>query len=729
MRKKLMSCVLALALATSVAMPGFARDVSEGSSVGSKIIGGVLSDDSSGNTVRPNSVTEDEINHIVGRINQVFGYEDGVMTYVMDANRNFTVFDAGNVRAQYAYNFENGSYSCTAFYLYGTDANRFQNKEEFYQFLVALGFEDQLQYTTAKEGSTPGDLQYEELKTVAWLDTAYSTIMSGTNHSIMINFANPGGASLTVMENGKPQLVYGPEGTVITEYAYHNGFLSYIENIAYEIDEYPTEGEEALKEAGLLKEEGAVYSEEDKQNLTEAVKNQTDGKVTWKKSYTRTYMNAYGQYSHEQDAYGNILKTYEYAANGGMLSMLDKTTNATTFFIRGQFSYSTNEKGYITGKAFYNPDGSMLGMESYNDGVATSRTAYYFGQAVGTIGLSSGQPLSFTGIIDAYMEITKPGKTVEEIQSLIAAYNFTSIPVYAGQLANTALLQAAGLVTAVEEQKLKDQLNELIGSESMPEGLEEALENYENAGVGISDPAAAQEARTAAFNALLTYLRDKVASGEIKGELATLINNLKDLSAEEIADYMKDILRYQELKTKQEKLKKDSKDLSTDTNSKGESIYQANEDGTLSDKKKEGADGISESEEFANLSNSEAITGNIAVSVNISRLGQIFDSLKSLTPKHIARQVADINLARQLMFKNNGHSMVANLSFSQGKTHEEKVISDETTTSTSDQHVGGRQTVGTGADTQYDEESGVGSVERTTTQTQTTVIETTVKDV
>lgn len=480
MRKKLMSCLVAFAFVMSIAAPSaFAAPGTNGVS------------DTSGGPSASLSIPQEEglneanANPTVSRIKSVFNYMGGQLVSIGDAARGITLLSNGKVFATLSYNFEDGSYTVGSINIDGMDADKIEKAGGLKNFLLSLGIPEsalQAQPSVYDENGNPvnitadtSDEQVSKLtngkyknyseylnrpkEDVVWLTEAANALKGGINQGISINFAANGGASVTIMENGKPQVSYsataGPDGKLFKtgEYVYVNGFLSEIKSYGFEIDYVGSsatkeEGAKAAKfaenrDAWLVNNPGKTSKDymdtlsKDDENMAAYAKATNVDNIKYKIATTITHFNAYGQASHVSKD-GKTINTYNYGVNGSMMSSYDATTKSTTYYANNQASFVTNDKGAMLNKYNYNPNGTLNNVVGYNNGTAVTITAFAFNKELATANLSAGS-VTADEIRKAYAQLTTPGikKAYHEI---VSQYHLTGIQVYAGHLNNTALM-------------------------------------------------------------------------------------------------------------------------------------------------------------------------------------------------------------------------------------------------------------------------------------------------
>ncbi|MCL2799648.1 MAG: hypothetical protein FWD54_05200 [Endomicrobia bacterium] len=493
MKKKIWSYVLALALMVSVTGVAFSAPESTGEAPSMQ---GNLKEPTSFYVVPP--AEEKMVNNLIGRITQVFNYQSGVLISVMDQDRNFTVFDAGRVRATFGYN-SDGSFTMINFNLYGTDIDVIRKMpgasgdEKIKNFLLGVGMSEKqlkgLPYTKNEDGSmevqqskpNPNydatvadspkfiDLDLSDLVPVKWFGSLFDHLSKGVNFSASINLTSQYGASVTLNQNGKPLFELSYSGEVMKNYNYQNGFLVSVTEKVFKMD----------LETGV----------------TTNADGQGDGKVKMISSAKTTYMDPFGRasYTTEQGATAgaNEMRTnfFSYSSNGSLNSVKDLTTGNTTFYQGGKQAYTVNSEGFAVAKFNYTQNGSLDNVISYNNGVGVSMTVFEYGKQLLSVSLANNDIADANELRSVYHQITSgnvpaisesqwktkygsnttplnlpDGSSLSStlaseginvgkylgILSLMKQYNITDISIYAEHLGNKELLAAIGLNAKVE---------------------------------------------------------------------------------------------------------------------------------------------------------------------------------------------------------------------------------------------------------------------------------------
>ena len=439
MRKKLMSYVLAAVLTATIAGTAFSVKVGDNFGGGNTSPGGQLSPGGAMNYA-PTSESDGMIKGIVGRINAVYNYTDGILVTMMDQNRGITVFDAGRVRATFGYN-SNGTYTMTNFFVYGTDMNVINSMpgtsgaEKMKNFLLAVGIapkqlEGAWQGKTTVAGVEVEVTDPDNRVDASWLGEMYSSLSKGVNFSASINLTAQYGATATISKNGQAQYTMAHSGTVIETYNYSDtGFLRSIETLEIVYDSL-TDHEELgklIKEATSIdlqneingKKEGdeGFVKKSDKQR--EAQDGQSNGMVTMTKSKSVTYMDPFGRASYvmKLDSLGLLTTTqrFSYSTQGSLNSVTDLTTNQKTIYAYGRPSHTINAAGGLVSKNEYAANGMLDGVDKYNDGVIVSRDVFNYGKylmsvdvtfgALGADGTDSSKIVQGTNSVDKVKDI------------------------------------------------------------------------------------------------------------------------------------------------------------------------------------------------------------------------------------------------------------------------------------------------------------------------------------
>lgn len=355
------------------------------------------------------SSTADGLDALKDRISAVFHYESGMLVSVNDANGNTSLYDSGKFRMSVSITGE-----VVALSLYASDktvlATKYNN--DISAFLKdAFGIsEDQLKGGAEAGGTTTiSAAEYDELgdktgwtlnddgstysKTfedkdavsVKWLGTVADWLKSGDSNSVSINFAASGGASVTLLENGKAQTTVAWDGETIENYNYVGGFLKYVDSKNYSAltaAQYDAL-DAADKDDYSLKVDGSgartyvsekwsrtVYDSKGRAsavyNLIGSGSSATLGTMTVK-------------YNYDDDVVVNGVTTH--TGTGALKSTVDLTTNVTTEIVAGKQMRSYNEASQVVTKWDYNANGTINTVMSNNNG-AWSTTAYENGRAL-----------------------------------------------------------------------------------------------------------------------------------------------------------------------------------------------------------------------------------------------------------------------------------------------------------------------------------------------------------
>lgn len=672
MRKKLLSYVLAVVLTAGFAAAGFAIEEGAPSQLGGSYGPGGVMNEAQGVVIKPADANPD-VNKVVGRITQVFNYQSGILVSTMDADRNVTVFDAGRVRATMGYN-SNGTYTVTSVNFFGTDMGRINampgsGGEKLKNFMLAMNvapsqlMSEVQKYDGDKLIQQDPDNYNPTYADVVWFQAAFDALSKGVNHSISVDLVASGGAQVTVNENGKPQVTYAASGdgagkpVAIKEYAYKNGFLTQIRSLTYEVAELPEsvlnkldeDQQKIYKEAMALikqRDSGAKLTEAETKKIEEMSKlAQTNGEVKMKPGSRTTYMDAYGRASYDADGHGNVLATYTYGSNGSLNYVSDTTTKAKTYYVNGQPSFVVNDKGFITDKYVRHPNGTLNGVETYNNGAIKEMTAYSYGKAVATADLTSGRPATYDSIRAAVKDITSPGKTVEQIQKIIEANNLKSIELYAEHLSNTNLMTALSLNAEAEKKKLEDKLKA-----DWPNGIPSAVQSALDAWTNAKNATEAEKDKL--WNAVVSAMSSN--SSKMGGDLARIwanTNNGKDLNNSDIQARTEDYHTYLDLVTK--------KNNGTITPAESDKILalENKHNFSMKEETKDGKKVYTATQDWT--------------AINNSQLFSKINEASTLTPAAIDKQVGDVRKAFVTMsMRNNGYSSVASVGISIDTTEE-----------------------------------------------------------
>ena len=170
---------------------------------------------------------------------------------------------------------------------------------------------------------------------------------------------------------------------------------------------------------------------------TESNKETKKGKTTKRQEsvkmnavYNTIHCDEWGRQSYVTNSNGDVTARYSYSSNGSITSTWDAATNSMTYYTGGKAAFVMNDAGFITTRYFYHENGSLDGVMTYNydadktDGnnvVATSMTAYRWGNVVGSANLADiqpGQPSTFDELRAAVDYIkANPGAAIDSLKA------------------------------------------------------------------------------------------------------------------------------------------------------------------------------------------------------------------------------------------------------------------------------------------------------------------------
>lgn len=501
--KKIMSCVVALAFIMSVGLNvGFASVDQTSSSSGFTL---PIVNDGGMNTGNVNK--DPQISGTISRITAVFNYNAGQLISIGGADRGVTLISNGKALASLSYNLD-GTYTIASLNLDGLDYAKVEKAGGLKNFLLALGISEkalQAQPTVFDSKGNPVNITadtdpakikeltgYDSFEAyasrpatdVAWLSLAEKTLSSGINHGISINFGASGGASLTVLENGRPQASYAAtldaKGNLFktADYNYVNGFLDSVTSYSYEIDYLGSDPENGAKAQAYKDEETKWLAEnpgkkeadfadqyKNSENKAAYEKIMKNNNVQYKIAATVTKYDAYGRAAHVSKD-GQTTVEYKYGINGSLLSSYDARTEMTTNYVNGQASQVKNNKGYLVNQYNYNPNGTLNNVTSYNNNTAVTITAFKFNKELATANLSNGY-ISADGIRAAYAQLTDPNTKPGDYAKIIADNHLTDVQAYAEHLKNENfikfLIDAGGKKDGTADLALKVMQNNYNG--------------------------------------------------------------------------------------------------------------------------------------------------------------------------------------------------------------------------------------------------------------------------
>lgn len=325
------------------------------------------------------------------RICAVFNYASGIVLSAMDQDRNLTLYSAGAAFLSLTYNEATGDkgfgyFTLVSVNISGSDWINIQKAGGLKSWLKKLGASDSMlshaeqTFGKDKEGNQTISVDKSKTKEVGWLADAEEQLSMGVNHSISINFTASGGASVTMITNGKQ-----------------------METLGYDWGQYGDASKSPLavynyNAAGTLESITQKTYKTDEKNTNLGDK-QGDGtrsfdSATYYVAYTEVHMDEYGRQSFATDTNGNVVTTYTYSTTGSIAAIHDLTTNNTTWYAAGHASFVLNDSGFKTTEYYYHENGSLDWVCSFNydedkGGVyATQGSAYRYGKFIGSANLA-----------------------------------------------------------------------------------------------------------------------------------------------------------------------------------------------------------------------------------------------------------------------------------------------------------------------------------------------------
>ena len=293
---------------------------------------------------------------LASRIAQVFIYASGILTAVESANGSITLFDAGQVRATFALDPVSG-YQLADVNIFGTD--RIDSVESFLKSLGATP--NQLM-----GGSDPGAPEG-----VAWLGAAESWLAGGINRSVSVNLTAPGGANVTMSENGRQLHTLAWDGEQVATFVYDSvtGHLREVHNVVKELNA----ADQALMERARS---GATDLSEAEINRVNSI---AENPLKFLVSAVHITTFVAGRQTATFDSNGTRIASFTYDALGAMLTHTDLRTNQTTHFgPNGPVSVTqTNDVGdarptTVIATYTYNLNGTLNNIVQNNNGNLTT---------------------------------------------------------------------------------------------------------------------------------------------------------------------------------------------------------------------------------------------------------------------------------------------------------------------------------------------------------------------
>jgi hypothetical protein len=546
MGKKLMSCLVAFAFVMSIASSAVFAAPSQTAEPQS-------TSSSAQQLVKDPSNDKDKAleSNIVSKITTVYNWMAGNLVSVGGADRSITLMKNGAAFISLGYDPTDGSYAVTGINLTGADWSHIQgmegatDTEKLKNYLKGFGITDGMLQTqeeivdkdgnpasvTSDEkwwkedgnyvtGKTSGKkysslAEYNERDSVdvAWLQTAVDSLKSGINHSISVNIADSGGATLTVVKNGSAVASYAAgtyDGKVfktaqynytgtgflssVTNYklegAYSDNALKYHEALQKYIANNPTVENPGEKFTWDVAKNYGFGSEENFIDCNNAYADALSGTIKYEVKTTTTYYNGAGKVAFAADDKGNTITQYYYSKNGSMLKHVDLKNEITYLYQGNRVSQILNSKGFLLTQYNFHTNGTIDNVVNYNDGNATTMTVFSHNRELATTDFTGG---TFTAnqIRSAYFDMTTPGKTAVEIRAIAEKHQLTGFQMYSSHLNNTALMNFAlnpngktdtetinQMNSALKVMRLNQNYSSPVGSVSLVDGTNEKFEYY-----------------------------------------------------------------------------------------------------------------------------------------------------------------------------------------------------------------------------------------------------------
>jgi len=303
----------------------------------------------------------DPFSALSSRISTVFNYKSGMLASVKDANGNLQLFDRGRYR---------GTVDADGTWLnimvnHNDDVSASGGLEKY---LNKWGIVDsQLQGSLDVKMSDSGKATIEKEATkAAWINTAI-VHLTKENNSISVNFAQ-GGASLSLIENGKNVKTYAHDGAVIEEYNYgKNGLLEYTDTKQIKM---------------ITKEQYDKLSSKDKSDWK---KDDSGATLFYQDQKARVLYYTEGQLIGKAkssvllDSSGKVAGNdtgFNYRADGSLQSTYDYATKETSHYQAGKLGFVTNDLGNKVSVRNYNLNGTINAMEVFASEGGWSTTVF-----------------------------------------------------------------------------------------------------------------------------------------------------------------------------------------------------------------------------------------------------------------------------------------------------------------------------------------------------------------
>ena len=429
----------------------------------------------------------------------MFGYYAGSLVSYQGAGGQFQLYDSYGAR--FSCNNSGGIWNVTGVNLRSSDVDDLLKAGSMESFLKGMGFSKSSLAMTAmdKDGNVLTTKKDEngnpiavkdltekqvsdgyEVATTAISGDLYSklveTLSSGVNFSASIQVGSGvTGPSLTISENGKPQITYtsdpitgGIRPTTWNVYD-DNGFQIGVETATFEMDStkngaatghwtnnytaitydkngvrtdttyqfysWSSDPAKTVKEGNLLNDipSSARYSKDgyydkDGNRITESaykkLSDEDKTKYTYKQKGTvnedalKEYMKENGMVDSKGNYKldGQISSVTHYSANNSALYSFDHTTNQTTYYANNRPSYVVNSEGTTVGLYSYSENGVMTAYFNANGTDAN-------GNKVGTTTIFDDWGRNLFTAVGGLNDGSNPFKSASDRAKLMAEYN------------------------------------------------------------------------------------------------------------------------------------------------------------------------------------------------------------------------------------------------------------------------------------------------------------------
>jgi hypothetical protein len=504
MRKKIMSCVMALVFTMSIATNVFAAE-SYNFGDGASGPSGITNSNANGtNTGSVPIGAQDKIDNIT----QIYGYAAGQMVSIVSADGSISLLSGGRLFVTLSSNLD-GTYTVSGINLTGSDWDAISKmdgateKEKLKNYLISLGIPatameaqpavydnngnplqitpreikvgDEMKTIYVRSDTAAGDDGYTESddvgydayvahinrpkEDVAWLEKAASHLQNGITTGISINFGGSGGATATFLEYGQQKFTYsatlGPDGQLfkMQEFNYSaTGFLTSITNYNFKITFTGDAAAGAQKYADGLADYLANHPDKTEDDYIQTLPDKD------KNSDYQAYCTAHseGNYKYEKDT--TTIHIDEYGRQAYITDSKGTTTTTYHYEINGSL---TQVKDLVTGttqnfvngqiSSVWNKDGGLIQAYNYNtNGTINNVVTYNEGKAVQMEVYSQNKALMTVSLAHGdmtadqarlgYFKMKEPGKTFDDLFAMAKEYHVITMNVYAEDAKNVALM-------------------------------------------------------------------------------------------------------------------------------------------------------------------------------------------------------------------------------------------------------------------------------------------------